>query len=146
MSRSELFAHFERMYPKCSRKEIEDLIEAIKGDKYWSVCPEHKDAIYVVALTRAKIPKAGGFQAKATYLKKVTVSPEAANFSRRGRVLLAVKDGSNYIGKSVITWSAFLRLMNESPDLIYKLVVEGKIPPFVNNKNVSAIIHTIKGS
>ncbi len=140
MRRLELFYHFKKIYPECSRKEIEDLIEAIKGDKYWSVHPEHKDAIYVVALTRAKIPKVGGFQADATYLKKVTISPEAANFSRRGRVLLAVKYGPNYIGKSVITWSAFLRLMNKNPDPIYKLVIEGKIPFFINNKNVSAII------
>ncbi len=129
------------MYPKCSDKDIENLIEAIKGDKYWNVSPNHNDMIYVVALTRAKIPKSDGFQAKVTFLKKVTISYEVANFSRKGRVVIVVKNGSNYIGKSVITWPAFLRLMNENSNLIYKLVVEGKIPPCINNKNFSSIFH-----
>jgi len=129
------------MYPKCSDREIENLIEAIKGEKYWNVSPNHNDMIYVVALTRAKIPKLDGLQAKVTFLKKVTISPEAANFSRKGRVLIVVKNGSNYIGKSVITWSAFLRMMNENSNFIYNLVIEGKIPPFINNKNISSIFH-----
>jgi len=77
-------------------------------------------------------------------LNKVIASPEAANFSRKGTVLLVVKDNSNYIAKSVITWPAFLRLINENPNLIYKIIFEGKIPPFINNKNVLAIIHLIK--
>ncbi|MCP8309834.1 MAG: hypothetical protein H3Z54_14310 [archaeon] len=140
MSRSDLFAHFKRIYPECSRKEVEDLIEAIKGDKYWLVSSIHKDAIYVVALTKANIPKTKGFQAKATHLKKVIVVPEAAKFSRKGRVLMAIKLDSDYIAKSVISWSTFLRLMNENPDAIYKMLIEGKIPPFVNNKNISAIV------
>ena len=140
LGRFDLFAHFKRIYPECSRKEIQDLIEAIKGDKYWLVCPNHKNAIYVVALTRANIPKENGFQARATYLKRVIVVPEAARFSRKGRVLMAIKLDSNYIAKSVILWSAFLRLMNEDSNLIYSMLMEGKIPPFVNNKSVKAII------
>ncbi|MCP8322518.1 MAG: hypothetical protein H3Z52_16500 [archaeon] len=140
LSRSNLFAHFKRIYPECSRKEVEDLIEAIKGDKYWLVYPNHKDAIYIVALTKADIPNAKGFQAKATHLKKIIVVPKAAKFSKKGRVLMAIKFDSDYIAKSVISWSAFLRLMNENPDTIYKMFMEGKIPPFVNNKNVSAIV------
>ena len=140
MSRSDLFGHFKRIYPECSRKEVEDLIEAIKGDKYWLVSPNHKDAIYVVALTKANIPKAMGFQAKATHLKRVVVVPEASRFSRKGRVLMVIKLDSDYIAKSVTSWSAFLRLMNENPDSIYNMLMEGKIPPFVNNKNISAIV------
>ena len=140
MSRSDLFAQFKKIYPECSRKEIEDLVEAIKGDKYWLVSPNYKDAIYTVALTKANIPKANGFQAKATHLKRVIVEFNASKFSKRGRVLMAIKSGSDYIVKSVILWSAFLRIMNENPVAIYKMLIEGKMPPFVNNRNFSAII------
>ena len=140
MSRSDLFAQFKKIYPECSRKEIEDLVEAIKGDKYWLVSPNYKDAIYTVALTKANIPKANGFQAKATHLKRVIVEFNASKFSKRGRVLMAIKSGSDYVVKSVILWSAFLRIMNENPDAIYKILIEGKMPPFVNNRNFSAII------
>lgn len=140
LSRSNLFAHFKKMYPDCSRREVEDLISAIKGDKYWLVCPDYKDAVYVVALTRAKIPKADGFQAKATHLKRITVVPEAARFSKKGRILMVIKSNSHYMAKSVVTWSAFLRLMNENPNEIYGMFMEGKIPPFVNDKNVSTIV------
>lgn len=145
LSRSDLFAQFKRIYPECSRKEIEDLVEAIKGDKYWLVSPNYKDAIYTVALTKANIPEASGFQAKATHLKKVIVAFEAAKFSKKGRILMVIKSGSDYIAKSVILWSAFLRIMNENPDAIYKMFVEGKIPPFVNNKNVSDIVLKARG-
>ena len=140
MSRSDLFAQFKKIYPECSRKEIEDLVEAIKGDKYWLVSPNYKDAIYTVALTKANIPKANGFQAKATHLKRVIVEFNASKFSKRGRVLMAIKSGSDYVVKSVISWSAFLRIMNENPDAIYKMLIEGKMPPFVNNRNFSAIV------
>jgi hypothetical protein len=44
------------------------------------------------------------------------------------------------MAKSVVTWSAFLRLMNENPNEIYGMFMEGKIPPFVNDKNVSTIV------
>jgi len=140
MSRSDLFAQFKKIYPECSRKEIEDLVEAIKGDKYWLVSPNYKDAIYTVALTKANIPKANGFQAKATHLKRVIVEFNASKFSKRGRVLMAIKSGSDYVVKSVISWSAFLRIMNENPDAICKMLIEGKMPPFVNNRNFSAIV------
>jgi len=140
MSRSDLFAQFKKIYPECSRKEIEDLVEAIKGDKYWLVSPNYKDAIYAVALTKANIPKANGFQAKATHLKRVIVEFDAAKFSKNGRILMAIKSGSDYIAKSVILWSAFLRIVNENPDAIYKMLIEGKIPAFVNDRNVSAIV------
>jgi hypothetical protein len=140
MSRSDLFAQFKRIYPECSRKEIEDLVEAIKGDKYWLVSPNYRDAIYTVALTKANIPKANGFQTKATHLKRVIVEFDAAEFSKKGRVLMAIKSGSDYIVKSVILWSAFLRIVNENPDAIYRMLIEGKMPPFVNNRNVSAIV------
>lgn len=140
LSRSDLFTQFRRIYPDCSRKEVEDLVEAIKGNKYWLVSPGHKDAIYTVALTRADIPKAEGFQAEATHLKKVIVVSEAAKFSKKGRVLMAIKSNSDYIAKNVILWSAFLRIMDENPDVIYKMFMEGEIPPFVNDRNVSTVI------
>ncbi|MEM3383486.1 MAG: hypothetical protein QXL52_03650 [Nitrososphaerales archaeon] len=140
MSRLDLFIHFKKIYPNCSRKEIQDLIEAIKWDKYWLVCPNYKNAMYTVALTRANIPKENGFQARTTYLKRVVVVSEAARFSRKGRILMVIKLGSKYVAKSVISWSAFLRLINEDTNLIYNMLIEGKFPPFINDKNIKAII------
>ena len=142
MKTSELYVHFKKIYPECSIKEIKNLIEAIKGDKYWRVFPNHRDAIYVVALSRAKIPLLNGYQAKATYLKKVIVSPQSAIFSRKGRILLTFKKGSNYKAKCVITWPAFLKLMNEDPGSIYEKFSKGKFPPFVNSKNLLIFIHS----
>ena len=58
----EMKNHFKKIYPQCSMREIENLVSAIKSDKYWKVHKDKNDALYVVALTRAKIPLKGGFK------------------------------------------------------------------------------------
>ena len=146
-----MFRHFRRMYEECGEKEVRNLVEAIKNDKYWSGRPGVKDVIYIVALTKAEIPLAQGFQARATFLGKVTVSREASPYCRRGRVLAAVKSESQYIVQSVITWPAFLRIMREKAEEAYHLLISGRFPAYLDSSDLGRIFRdqgtsTIKSS
>ncbi|MEM2210222.1 MAG: hypothetical protein QXW83_04640 [Nitrososphaerales archaeon] len=135
-NRKKLMERFMRIYPNCSQREIMNLIEAINGNKYWYVYPRCKDAIYVVALSRAKIPLAKGFQAKATYVRKIKVDEKASRFCKRGRVLIAIKEGSKFKAVSVVTWPAFLKLMHKNPERIYQLLTNDNLPPFIGLKQL----------
>ena len=126
---------FRRSYPDCSRREIRDLVEAIKGDKYWRVDPKVRDVIYVVALTRARYPEGGAFRARATHVKSVLVDPRAARYCRKGRVLIVV----NGYARHVLTWPAFLRLMKMDSERVLKAIFDGTLPPFTNSKILGAI-------
>lgn len=145
MKRSALWEHLRKAYPRCSNRKINDLVSAIEEDKYWWVCPGKKDAVYVVALTKAQIPLKDGFQARATHVGRVRVLRSAARFSRKGRVLLAVKEGTGFVARCAITWPAFLQLMHEEPQAVYELERSGLLPPFVNEKNLPIIIARLKG-
>jgi len=127
------------MYRGCSEREINDLIEAIRGGKYWAGLLGSKDVIYVVALTRAKIRIARGFQARATYIDKAEVSESAAPYCKRGRILAMVKEDSHYVARSVIPWPIFLRIMRGLQDEIYNLIVSNRIPPYVNRNVIEAL-------
>ncbi|MDW8044224.1 MAG: hypothetical protein RMJ31_00395 [Nitrososphaerota archaeon] len=128
-----------RMYPNCSQRDVMDLVNAIDGDKYWYVYPKFKDAIYVVALSRAKIPLAKGFQARATYVGKISVDARASRFCRRGRVLIAIREGSKFRAVSVVTWPAFIKLMRERAERVYDLLIRGGLPPFIGLKQISRL-------
>ena len=135
-----MFRYFKKMYANCSEREVRDLVAAIKNEKYWSGKPGAKDLVYVVALTRAKIPLAQGFQARATFLGRVVVSKEVSLYCRRGRMLTAVKSGSEYTVQNVITWPAFLRIMRGRSGEVYHLVVAGKFPTFVDIGDLAKIL------
>lgn len=140
MRAEDLRRHFMRIYPSCSRREIEDLVSAVLSNKYWKVHPEMNDAYYAVALTRAAIPYKDGFIARATFPRRVVVSPRAARFCRRGRILV-IRLGRGYpSSETVIDWPAFLRLIRMNGDLVYKLLIEARDPPaFLNRRSLSAL-------
>lgn len=123
------------MYPSCSRREISDLVRAIKGDKYWKVISKGGDAIYIIALTRARYPEGGAFRARATHLGSVLVEPRAARYCRKGRVLIVVRG----VARHVLTWPAFLRLIKLDPDRVLLTVMGGGIPPFLNLRALKAL-------
>ena len=129
-----------RRRTKYRKKDVTNLFEAIKGNKYWHGKLGSKEVIYVVALTRAELPVAEGYQARATYLGKVTVSEEASPYCRRGRILALVKKRGRYIARSVITWPAFIKLMRGRADRAYELIVREEFPYFVHQRSLRRVL------
>lgn len=141
MRAEDLRRHFMKIYPECSRREIEDLVSAILSGKYWKVHPDRNDAYYAVALTRARIPYMDGFKARSTAPVIVIVSPRAARFCRRGRVLLIKKKDNIFISETIIEWPAFLRIIKINENLVYeRLVVNPNPPVFINRRTLTAAL------
>ena len=140
MHTREMREHFKKIYPECSANEIENLVSAIASYKYWKVHPEKKNALYVVALTQAKVPFKDGFRAKSTAPKPIVVSPKAAKFCRRGRILIAKDRGEDFTADTVIEWPVFLGLIRKPQDHVYKFFVENPNPPaFLNSSTFKKI-------
>jgi len=144
MHTREMREHFRKIYPKCSTREIENLVSAILSKKYWKVHPRKMDALYVVALTHARVPLKDGFRAKSTAPKTVILSPKAARFCRRGRVLVVKDRGEDFISETVADWPVFTRLIRQDEDLIYKLLIENPGPPaFLDTRNFKKILENV---
>ena len=127
--------HFKSMYPKCSALDIENLVSAIASNKYWKLHSTKIDALYVVALSQAKIPFKDGFKAESTASKTVILSPKASRFCRRGRILIVKDRGENFISNTVLEWPIFIKLIKQDQDLIYKFFIENPSPPlFLNDR------------
>lgn len=140
MHTQEMRKHFKKIYPKCSSIEIENLVSAITSNKYWKVHSEKKDSLYAVALTQAKIPLKDGFKAESTVPKTVVVSPKAARFCRRGRILIIKDRGEDFISDTVLEWPAFINLIKQDQNLVYKFFVENSSPlPFLNIRTLKKI-------
>ena len=143
----ELRKHFTKAYPQCSRRQIESLVSAILSNKYWRVHSQRSDAYYTVALTRALIPCEGGFRAKSTASGAVIVSPRAARFCRRGRILVVKKrsDGHAFISETVIDWPTFLKVIKLNEDSVYKCLVESSSPPaFLNRRSFAKLMKDLE--
>lgn len=124
-------------------RETEDLINAVKHDKYWKIDPKNKDFICVVALSRARIKSRQGMYAKATYLKRVEVSTPAAKFCRKWRIL--VVDMRTMSAVSVLTWKAFNRIIsNGLGPIVYSMLIHGEHKPYFNTNTVSRILKSIR--
>lgn len=134
-----------RIYPKCSRREIENLVSAILSGKYWKVHSNMYNAYYAIALTRATIPYMGGFKVKSTAPGVVIVSSEAARFCRRGRILVAKKWNKVFFSETIIDWPAFLRVIKMDENLIYRRLVDDPNPPvFLNGRNLISLFKLLK--
>ncbi|MBS7606973.1 hypothetical protein KEJ14_03925 [Candidatus Bathyarchaeota archaeon] len=147
MHAGELKRLFRRIYPECSRLDIENLVSAMLSGKYWRVHPSKDDAYYVVALTRAKIPFRDGFRAKSTAPWPLTISPRAARFCRRGRILVIKKGDYGFISETVIDWPVFLRLMKMDENLAYKCLIKNpNPPPFLNARIFRALLSRLRSN
>jgi hypothetical protein len=124
-----------------TRREAEDLINAVRDDKYWKVSPENKDFIFVVALSRARIRSRRGMYAKATHVKRVEVIKEAAGFCRRWRVLLV--DKRRMLAVSVLTWRAFNKIVSKGMEYVIRFILlHGTFPPYINEKVLSKMLES----
>ena len=137
----EMRDHFTKIISSCSPQEIDDLVSAIRSNKYWKVHSEKNDAIYVVALTQARIPFKEGFKAKSTASKTVVVGQKAARFCRRGRILVVKDQGKTFISNTVIEWPIFLRLIRKNQNHVYKSLIENpNPPPLLNSRTFRGVL------
>jgi len=130
---------FRRIYPECSTREIENLVSAIISNKYWKVHSGKNDALYVMALTQARIPYKDGFKAKSTAPRTVIVSPRTARFCRRGRVLIVKKRGEYFVSDTVVEWPVFVKLIRQDQDTVYESLIESPNPPAFLNRRAFGI-------
>ena len=119
----DLIKRYKRIHPGCTNKEIEDLVNAIREDKYWNALPNYKDALYVVALTRARIKANKANVVKVTHFSKILVDQDIAKFCSRGKILLLVRNDSHYRAKYIITWPAFLNIMRGNSESFYNTLI-----------------------
>lgn len=126
------------LFKTLNRREKEDLLSAIKGNKYWNLDAKDRDFIYVVALTRARIRIDESYCARATHIGSVTMSKEVGKFCRRYRILLV----NRRMGKAVcvMTWKAFNKYMMKYRKQIHDALMRGKLPPYMNSKNINGIL------
>ena len=120
------------------RKEREDLTAAIRDDKYWKATSSNKDFVYVVALTRARVKSREGFSARATFVGRAFLADEAAKFCRKYRVLLVERRTGRAF--CVLTWRAFLRVMKGYSEDVYRTLIGGELPPYLNTKILESVL------
>jgi hypothetical protein len=136
----DLLKRYKRIHPGCTNKEIMDLVNAIKENKYWNVLPSEKDAVYVVALTRARIRVNKDNVVRVTHFGKILVDGEIAKFCSRGKVLLAVKENSHFKGRYIITWPAFLNIMRTDAELFYRTLTKEDVKELIGVKKAKEIL------
>ena len=137
---ADLIKRYKRIHPGCTTKDIEDLVNAIREDKYWNALPNYKDALYVVALTRARIKVNKANVVKVTYFGKMLVDQEIAKFCSRGKILLVVRDNSHYRGKYVITWPAFLNVMRGNSESFYNSLIHSDMKELIGVKQAKEMM------
>jgi len=116
-------------------RDVENLINAIKGDKFWYAIEGNKSLIYVVALTRARTFSEGNYWARCTGIGRVKVKKEIRKLVRRYRILLV--DLNKREATKVLTWKAFKKAIsaNLHPDYM---------PNYLNVKRVRKIIREVE--
>ncbi|MEM4310800.1 MAG: hypothetical protein QXX95_00215 [Nitrososphaerales archaeon] len=134
--------HFKRVFKDAKAQVVRDLVEAIKGDKYWKAMS--KDYLFLLALSRARLPYGKYYLAKTTHFKRVLVEEEIAKYCRRGRVLMVRKDRGNLIAEKILSWEAFVKFMRRDckekiEELImksdYKLIGKRELAYLIKEKD-----------
>lgn len=127
------------VFKSLTKRETEDLINAVKHDKYWKVSPEDEDFIFVVALSRARVKSRRGMYTKATYFKRIEVTKDAAKFCRKWRILLV--DRRRMLAISVLTWRAFNKIFSKGigPFLSF-ILSHSALPPYINEGVLSKML------
>ncbi|NHV98975.1 MAG: hypothetical protein HA496_04915 [Thaumarchaeota archaeon] len=125
----------DSVFKRLSKKEAEDLVNAVKHNKYWKISPSHREFICVVALSRARVKSRRGMYARATHYGRVEVSKSAASFCRKWRILLI--DTRRMLAVSVLTWRAFKRIVSKGlgPE-VCSMLETGSVPPYINTRGV----------
>lgn len=125
------------IYGELKRRELENLIEAIKHNKYWRVQPRDNRFFYAVILSRARTPSSRGRLVRVTGFGQLTALGAVAAFCRRYRV--GVVDSKEGIVLAVLTWRAFSWAMRNCQSEIYLRLVTGSLPAYINIKGIKEI-------
>ncbi|HLE34298.1 MAG TPA: hypothetical protein VI698_00245 [Nitrososphaerales archaeon] len=136
----DLIKRYKRIHPGCTKKDIEDLVNAIKEGKYWNALPNYKDALYVIALTRARIKVNKANVVKVTHFGKILVDQSIAKFCSRSKVLLVMKDNSHYRARYVITWPAFLNIMRSDSESFYNALISSDTKELIGVKQAKTMM------
>lgn len=105
MNRRILMDGFSKMYPRISRRALEDLVNAVVGGKYW----RGGDGIFCIALTRARYRDLKGRYCRCSGLGRVRVPEDLAKIVRRG-IVISVKDGW---AEAAMGWDVFIWLVKK---------------------------------
>ncbi|MBO3832861.1 MAG: hypothetical protein FGF51_05685 [Candidatus Brockarchaeota archaeon] len=125
----------DSVFKGLTKREAEDLVNAVKHDKYWRISPVNREFICVVALSRARVKSRRGMYARATHFGRVEVSKDAANFCRKWRILLV--DTRRMLAVSVLTWRAFNMIVSKELGLeVCAMLLAGRIPSYFNTSTV----------
>ncbi|MDP8023670.1 MAG: hypothetical protein ACP5LF_03860 [Nitrososphaeria archaeon] len=124
-------------FNKISDKDVYNITNAIKADKYWKISENDRRYYYAVILSRGRTPSFKGRFVKVTGFKAVEADDRVAWFCRKYRV--GIVDAREKKLICVLTWTAFKKLMHEG-DRILKLVLDSKLPPYINEKIAEKLI------
>lgn len=124
-----------------NEREINDLVEAIKNNKFWYALPSNKNFIFVVALSGARIKKGNFYLAKATYLKQIYIPKEIKEFVRRFMIVLVERETKK--GKVVMSWKTFLYLMS-SKKYVLSYILSLSIPRRLSYKDIKELAESFQ--
>ncbi len=124
------------LFKKISNRDVYNITNAMKADKYWKVSETDKRYYYVLILSRGRTPSFKGRFVKVTGFKNVEADDRIAWFCRRYRVGIIDSKGNRLI--CVLTWSAFKELMH-SGDKILELIENGTLPQYINEEAAEEI-------
>jgi hypothetical protein len=129
-----LLTKLRRMYPSCTRKELEQLAASMEGDKYWRA---GKDFVFAVALTRARRVHRGRRICKVTGLRFAVVSDDLHPYCRRARILLLSTSTNPPTALLVTGWPTFIWATRKG---VTEELVEGALAGALNGYvNVPAL-------
>ena len=126
------------VFEKISKKERSNLLQAIKGKKYWNISEGNHEYVYAVSLSRARISAPSGYYANTSAFGRIQVVPKAAKYCRKYRVLLI--NLKSKIAYSTLTWMSFTTIMKKHSSLIENLVQNDKIPPYINSRILHELV------
>lgn len=118
------------IYNELRRRDLENLLEAIRHDKYWRVYPGDSRFFYTVILSRARTPSPRGRLVRVTGFGQLVAAGEAARFCRKYRV--GIVDSRARALISVLTWRAFSWIMRNCASGIYAKLSSGSLPSYIN--------------
>ncbi len=125
------------LFKKISDKDVYNITNAIKADKYWKISEKDRQYYYAVILSRGRTPSFKGRFVKVTGFKSVEADDRVAWFCRKYRV--GVVDSKENKLICVLTWTAFKKMMHKG-DKILELIESKALPPYINDETAEKII------
>ena len=138
---SGLLAKLRRMYPSCTRRELDGLAASLEGNKYWRVSVGYS---YGVALTRARSVMDGRNVAEVTGVGLVTFPEAFRQYCRRGRVVLVSYQEPFQSALLVLGWPSFLWSMRKGvSERVLEGAISGKLTGYVTLRRLKEYLRSV---